>query len=465
MRMNEKERTIKENWEQIKQSIQSEYGISDTAYKTWISPLSFHSLVEDVITIIIPSDVAHLLNYISKKYGIYFQVTISEMLNGSFEENETYRVHFVLEKEIEKAPDVSEEKEQPLKNDYNPNYEIANLNPKYKFETFVVGNNNRFAHSAALAVAESPGEVYNPLFIYGGAGLGKTHLIHSIGRYIIDNYPQKKVIYVTSEDFMNELISSIRSNNNSVMNKFREKYRNVDVLMIDDIQFIIGRESTQEEFFHTFNVLHAAGKQIVLSSDKPPKDMDILEERIRSRFEWGLIADVQPPDYETRMAILQKNAENNHKEIDNEVFDYIASNIKSNIRELEGAYNKIIFFSRLNNLDITLPMAKEALKDMIYPNEEDAITPDRIMQVVSEHYGVSIDDICSKKRNAEIVLPRQVFVYLCRELINTSLVTVGKMIQRDHTTVMHSVEKVENMLKTDTGFANTVEIIRKKIVP
>lgn len=294
---------IKEKWDLIKETIRKEYDLSDISYNTWIMPLAFHSEKDDVITITIPSDQAHALKYITSKYKSYFQVTISEMMDH------TYDISFILEK------DAENESASIARTIYNVNHENANLNSKYRFDTFVVGGNNKFAHSASLAVAESPGIAYNPLYLYGGAGLGKTHLMHSIGHFILDENPDTKVLYVTSEQFTNEVIDSIRSGNAAKMTKLREKYRTVDVLLIDDIQFIIGKESTQEEFFHTFNELHSTGKQIILSSDKPPKEMETLEERFKSRFEWGLIADIQPPDYETRMAILKKNAENYNKTV------------------------------------------------------------------------------------------------------------------------------------------------------
>ena len=347
---------IRGSWNLIKETIRNEYDLSDISFSTWIEPLQFSDLQDDMVVILIPSDQSHALNYISSKYKNYFKVTISEMFDH------TYDVKFILEKDKE-----IEEKELK-KPSYNINYENANLNPKYRFDTFVVGSNNKFAHSASLAVAESPGEIYNPLFIYGGPGLGKTHLMHSIGHFILEQNPSMKVLYATSEQFTNDVIDSIRSGNAASMNKLREKYRTVDVLMIDDVQFIIGKESTQEEFFHTFNTLHLSGKQIVLSSDKPPKEIETLDERFKSRFEWGLIADIQAPDYETRMAILQKNAEQIDRNIDDVVLQYIASNIKSNIRDLEGAFNKIVAFSKLHKVDITLEIAEEALKDIIYPD-------------------------------------------------------------------------------------------------
>lgn len=450
--------SIKENWDLIKQTLRKEYELSDISYSTWIEPLTFHEVKDNVVTIMIPSNQAHALNYISSKYKIFFQVTIAEMMNH------TYDISFILESD---ALNESSNDMLPSGNTiYNINYENANLNPKYKFDTFVVGSNNRFAHSACLAVAESPGKVYNPLYIYGGAGLGKTHLIHSIGHFILGQNPNMKILYVTSEAFTNEVIDSIRSGDAKKMSKFREKYRNVDVLMIDDIQFIIGKESTQEEFFHTFNTLHAAGKQIILSSDKPPKDMDTLEERIRSRFEWGLVADIQPPDYETRMAILRKNAETYNKKIDDEVFQYIANNIKSNIRELEGAFNKIIAFSKLNKVDINMAYAEEALKDVIYPNQPKVVTPSLIIEVVAEHFGVDPKDITSQRRNSEFVLPRHIVMYLCRDIIGMSLADIAKLLgKKDHTTVIHGIKKITSDLETDEDVKNKIDVIKKKINP
>lgn len=449
--------SIKEKWDEIKETIRKEYELTDVSYDTWIKPLSFYDVKDNVVIIMIPSDQSHALNYISSKYKNFFKVIVSEMMNH------TYDISFVLEKE---AMEKEKKTESAAKISNHVNYENANLNPKYKFDTFVVGSNNKLAHSAALAAAESPGEVYNPLYIYGGAGLGKTHLMHSIGHFILERNPEIKVLYVTSENFTNEVISCIRSGDAIKMNKMREKYRTVDILMIDDIQFIIGKESTQEEFFHTFNTLHSAGKQIILSSDKPPKDMETLEERLRSRFEWGLIADIQPPDYETRMAILQKNAENYNKEIDDAVLSYIADNVKSNIRELEGALNKIMAFSKLNKVDINLDHAEEALKDVIYPNKKKEITASFIIEVVAEHFGINPEDIASKKRTAELVQPRQIVMYFCRELTANSLQNIAKAIgKKDHTTVLHGIKTITKEMENNEELKNKVDIIRKKIVP
>ena len=449
---------IREQWDHIKEVMRQEYNMMDITFDTWISPLKFYELADNTVYIIVPNDKANAFSYICQKYKDFFQVTISEMFNH------TYDVVFVLEKNVASLSDDTETPSQ--KPVYNINYENANLNPKYKFDTFVVGSNNKFAHSASLAVAESPGEVYNPLYLYGGAGLGKTHLMHSIGHFIMEQNSETKVLYVTSEEFTNEVIESIRSGNAAAMTKLREKYRTVDVLMVDDVQFIIGKESTQEEFFHTFNVLHSAGKQIILSSDKPPKEMETLEERFRSRFEWGLIADIQPPDYETRMAILRKNAESCDMEIDEEIIDYIATNIKSNIRELEGAFNKIIAFAKLNKVTPTLSLAEEALKDIIYPDKPKEITPLLIINVVSEHFGVNPDDITSKKRNSEFVQPRQVVMYLCRELTDTSLTTIARLLgKKDHTTVIHGINKISEEINSNEELKNKIEIIKKKITP
>ena len=409
---------LKNNWESIKHTIKIESGITEISYKTWIDPLSVYKVDDTTVTILIPSDNSMALQYIINHYMDFIKVTISEFLEIMVD------VSFILKKDtINNEETHDNNSENASENGYasNNNYEHSNLNPKYRFDTFVVGSNNKFAHSASLAVAESPGISYNPLFLYGGPGLGKTHLMHSIGHFIMEHNRKAKVLYVTSEQFTNEVIESIRSGKTESMSKLRDKYRTVDVLMVDDVQFIIGKESTQEEFFHTFNELHQAGKQIILSSDKPPKEMETLEERFRSRFEMGLIADIQSPDYETRMAILRKNSENYGKSIDDEVINYIATNIKSNIRELEGAYNKIIAYSRLNNVDVTLENAMEALKDIIYPDKSKVITPQLIIDTVCEQYGVKKDDIISKKRQAEIVLPRQIIMYLCRENTEASL--------------------------------------------
>ncbi len=460
---NEITQKLKANWDLIKKQIRIESGITDISFRTWIDPLTVYDVQGNTVMILIPQDNPVALQYISKNYMDFFKVTISEFLEEMME------ISFILNKDIinnEETP--TEENENNARSQYssNINYDHSNLNPKYRFDTFVVGSNNKFAHSASLAVAESPGISYNPLFLYGGPGLGKTHLMHSIGHFIMEHNHKAKVLYVTSEQFTNEVIESIRSGKAESMSKLREKYRTVDVLMVDDVQFIIGKDATQEEFFHTFNELHQAGKQIILSSDKPPKEMETLEERFRSRFEMGLIADIQSPDYETRMAILRKNAENYGKSIDDEVINYIATNIKSNIRELEGAYNKIIAYSRLNNVDITLENAMEALKDIIYPDKSKVITPQLIIDTVCEQYGSKKEDIFSKKRNSEIVLPRQIIMYLCREHTDASLEEIGKLLgKKDHTTVMSGISKIKKQITFDEELNKNLDIIMKKLNP
>lgn len=453
---------LRENWDDILLYLKEEHDIMDVSYRTWLLPLQIYDADDQKVVIMVPDSA--MIGYIKKKYGFLLKIAIEEKTGIGGE------VEFISKEDAEKSSS-NNRKKQASENSIFPQIspetlQHANLNPKYTFDTFVVGANNNLAHAASLAVAESPGEVYNPLFIYGGVGLGKTHLMHSIAHFILKNNPKAKILYVTSEKFTNELIDAIRNKNNISTTEFREKYRNNDVLLIDDIQFIIGKESTQEEFFHTFNTLHSAGKQIILSSDKPPKDMETLEERLRSRFEWGLIADIQPPDYETRMAILQKNAENYNKEIDDEVLSYIAENVKSNIRELEGALNQIMAFSKLNKVDINLEYAKEALKDVIYPNKQKEITPSLIIEVVAEHFGVNPEDIASKKRTAELVQPRQVVMYFCREMTTNSLQSIAKAIgKKDHTTVLHGIKTISKEMENNEELKNKVDIIRKKIMP
>ena len=444
------EELIRQRWLWIKDHVRTEYRLSNISYKTFIENLEIADIRDHTVYIRISSDKPIMLDYIVNNFKVFFQITITEMLD------ENYDVEFLLSNETKKE-------EEPVREHISmvssQQIENANLNPKYRFDTFIVGSNNKFAQSACVAVAESPGNTYNPLFLYGGAGLGKTHLMHSIGHYILEMSPSKRVLYVTSEQFTNEVIESIRSGNAQSMARLRDKYRTVDVLLIDDIQFIIGKESTQEEFFHTFNELHQAGKQIVLSSDRPPREMETLDERFRSRFEWGLIADIQPPDYETRMAILRKNAE-----ITDEILEYVATNIKSNIRELEGAFNKIIAYSRLNNVDANLNNAREALKDIIDPDRQNIITPDMILRVVCEHYDVRPANIVSRKKNASLVVPRQVIMYICREYTDATLETIAKLLgRRDHSTVMYGVDKIKNEMLTNGELRGNMEVILKKL--
>lgn len=452
---------VEQNWDQILNKMKLEYCSSNISYNTWIAPLTVYEVTDDTVYILVKLRAS--LEHIEEKYLLPFKVCIAEVTGIEYE------VAFVTDNQT-----VIQEKKENLikKSRANAVFERANLNPKYTFDTFVVGSNNSFAHAASLAVAESPGEAYNPLFIYGGVGLGKTHLMHSIAHFILENDPSKNVLYVTSETFTNELIEALKSGKTGselAMTKFREKYRNNDVLLIDDIQFIIGKESTQEEFFHTFNHLHVSGKQIIISSDKPPKDIETLEARLRTRFEWGLIADISSPDYETRMAILRKKEELDGLEryhIPDDVMQYIANNIKSNIRELEGSLNKLIALSNLENKPIDIPLAAEALKDMISPDDNRVVTPELILDIVSEHFNVTVADLKGKKRNAEIVLPRQIVMYLCRVMTDTSLKAIGAFLGgKDHASVTHGIKKIEAEIKTDEALNNTVNIIMKKINP
>ena len=452
---------VEENWEQILNKMKLEYCSSNISYNTWIAPLTVYEVTDDTVYILVKLRAS--LEHIEEKYLLPFKVCIAEVTGYEYEVSFVTDDHVV----IQEKKDTAVKKQQS-----NAIFEQANLNPKYTFDTFVVGNNNRFAHAASLAVAESPGEIYNPLFLYGGVGLGKTHLMHSIAHFILEKDPTKKVLYVTSETFTNELIDALKigkNGNELAMTTFREKYRNNDVLLIDDIQFIIGKESTQEEFFHTFNHLHVSGKQIIISSDKPPKDIETLEARLRTRFEWGLIADISSPDYETRMAILRKKEELDGLEryhIPDEVMQYIANNITSNIRELEGSLNKLIALANLENKPIDIPLAAEALKDMISPNNTREITPELIIEVVSDHFNVPAAELKGKKRNAEIVLPRQIVMYLCRKMTDTPLKTIGLILGgKDHASVSHGVKKIEHDVKTDEALNNTVNIIKKKLNP
>ena len=465
---------VTEKWNDIIENLRLEHSLSDVSFKTWILPLKVYDVIENTVYILVTLDgTGDYIDYIEKKYLLPFKVSIAEITGIE------YDVKFIPDNpsELEKVEEIANAHKKKAaahtkKNDNLLMIERTNLNPRYTFDTFVVGKNNNFAHAASLAVAESPGEVYNPLFLYGGVGLGKTHLMHSIAHFILEKDPKKKVLYVTSEAFTNELIESLRSGktgNELPMTAFRDKYRNVDVLLIDDIQFIIGKESTQEEFFHTFNHLHVAGKQIIISSDKPPKDIETLEARLRTRFEWGLIADISAPDYETRMAILKKKIESDQLEryhIPEDVLQFIATNIKSNIRELEGSLNKLIALYKLKNEEINISLAAEALKDLISPDENRKITPELIIETVSEHFGISVADLKSASRDAKTTSARHIAMYLCRSMTDTPLKMIGSLLGgRDHSTVKHGVDKVSKDMENNDSLKNTISIIQKKISP
>ena len=424
---------------------------TELSYNTWLAPLRIHHIEEDsgIIYLAWPNQ-AKLISHINDHYLIQ----IENAINSSSDKK--YRVVIKPDKDYEiKNIDTSKMK--------NPLNQEKLFNPRFVFENFVVGNSNKYAHAVSVAVAESPGDIYNPLFIYGGSGLGKTHLMQAIGVHIIRNNPAAKVLYVSSEMFTNELITAI---NDGKTRTFRNKYRKLDVLLIDDIQFLQGKEATQEEFFHTFESLYQNNKQIVITSDCPPGSLKGLDERLRTRFSCNMIADIQPPDYETRVAILRNMAEKSDIKIDGEVSDVlnlIANQVKDNIRELEGAYNRVVGLSQLLNDPITVDNAKSILKDIIKDNEQ-AVAPERIRSMVANHYKIKIADMDSPKRNAEITLPRQVAMYLCREETDLSLPKIGKLFgNRHYSTVIHSIEKIEEQLKYDESLYENVETLRAKL--
>lgn len=442
---------LKQKWDYILEMLKELYDIQDISFKTWIKPIKVYSVEGNKITLII-SENSVGISYVEKKYLTALKVTICEVMEREYE------VILISSKDIR---DNKKEKTLPVPPLKTNN--ALNLNPNYTFDTFVIGNNNNLAHAASLAVAETPGEVYNPLFIYGGVGLGKTHLMQAIAHFIINNSPTLKVLYVTSETFANELIDSVKNQKNS---EFREKYRNIDILLIDDIQFIIGKESTQEEFFHTFNALYQDRKQIVISSDRPPKEMETLSERLRTRFEMGLPVDIQIPTYETKMAILNKKAELGGYNIPYDVKDYVATHIKSSIRELEGALTKLSAFAKLSTTPITVEFAEETLKDLISPDTRREITPELIINIVSEHFNIRPEYILSQKRTANIVYPRQIAMYLCHQMTTATMQSLGKSFgNRDHSTVMHGIEKINKKVLTDENTKSTIDILIKKINP
>ena len=424
---------------------------TNLSYDTWISPLYIHHIEEEsgIIYLAWPNQ-AKLINHINDHY----LNLIENALNSSLDKK--YRVVIKQEKEY----DATKIDTTRMKNSLN---QEKLFNPRFNFENFVVGNSNKYAHAVSVAVAEAPGDIYNPLFIYGGSGLGKTHLMQAIGVHIIRNNPASKVLYVSAEMFTNELITAINDNKTR---SFRNKYRKLDVLLIDDIQFLEGKEATQEEFFHTFEALYQNNKQIVITSDVPPVSLKGLDERLRTRFSWNMIADIQPPDYETRVAILKNFAYKSNIEVTDDVYNvlcFIADQVKDNIRELEGAYNRVVSFSQLLHEKITIDNAKNILKDIVKDNEQ-AVAPERIRSTVANHYKIKLSDIDSPKRNAEITLPRQVAMYLCRETTDLSLPKIGKLFgNRHYSTVIHAVEKIEEQIKYDDELRENIETIRVKL--
>ena len=451
---------VSKNWDAILEMLKNDFEIKPVLFKTFIEPLKVYDEDEDKVTILLDDDVyQHYDSYIKEKFYTFIKNSIEAVTGKS------YSLDFISKEELESYDTEKNENNQLIERAAS-----ANLNPNYTFDTFVVGPNNDFIAAAAKAVAKDPNTDWNPLFIYGGVGLGKTHLMHSIAHSILENQKDARVLYVTSEQFTNEVIESIKEGV-LASTKLRKKYRNIDALLIDDIQFVIGKERTEEEFFHTFNDLYQAGKRIIISSDRPPKDFTNIEDRIKSRFGNGMMAEINPPDYETRMAILKKRCELEHEHLSDEILDYIATNVNSNIRELEGAYKKVTALNKLVNVntEATLDIAKNALKDIINPNVKNVITIDNIIDVVASHYELSIDQICSANRSSNVAYPRQIAMYLCKQLTPASLKEIAaKLGKKDHSTILHGIKKIEEDLEAEkkankNDLSNKLDVITKLI--
>lgn len=439
-------------WDRVLKEVEKK--VSKPSFETWLKATEANDMQSETIIVTAPNEFAR--DWLEDHYTDLISDTI-EQITGT-----RLLPKFVIPNHDEQpfSEELPQSKEK-VKSESKPTYATKTmLNEKYTFDTFVIGSGNRFAHAASLAVAEAPAKAYNPLFIYGGVGLGKTHLMHAIGHYVMEHNPDAKVVYLSSEKFTNEFINAIRDNKAI---HFRNKYRNVDVLLIDDIQFLAGKEQTQEEFFHTFNALHEESKQIVISSDRTPKEIPTLEDRLRSRFEWGLITDITPPDLETRIAILRKKAKAENLDIPNEVMLYIANQIDTNIRELEGALIRVVAYSSLINQDMNADLAAEALKDIIPNSKPKELTIHDIQHLVAETYGVKLEDFKARKRTRAVAFPRQIAMYLSRELTDSSLPKIGSEFGgRDHTTVLHAHEKISSLIAEDEEFRNKInELIEK----
>lgn len=422
--------------------------VTKISYETWIKDLELQSMENN--TIVLVAHTQFQKDSIMSRYYDLFKNTFKYLTNKEWE------ITVVLNETEEGGEQSSSAQPEHYTQNLN-----SNLNPKYTFESFVVGNNNRFAHAAALAVAEAPATSYNPLFLYGGVGLGKTHLMHAIANEILVHNKNTSILYVTSEKFTNQLINAIKDNKNE---QFRNKYRNIDVLLIDDIQFIAGKERIQEEFFHTFNALHESGKQIVISSDRPPKDINFLEDRLKSRFEWGLIADISNPDYETRLAILRKKAQLDNIIIDDDILSNIANKIDSNIRELEGTLNKLIAKASLINSPITMEMAEKAINDVV-TQQEKILSIELIQETISKYFNISVNDLKGIKRSVDVTFPRQIAMYLCRNVAGQPLTVIGsKFGKRDHTTVLHACNKIESEVKENPSTKRIVDSVKNLLI-
>ena len=464
-------------WDEIKDNIRQDLTISDVTFDVWMRPLKIKSINNDTITLSAPENISEKgIDLIKSRYEEFLKIYIKGITGRDYELNyilvndndEIVYSNEDEEEEVSFIPGMSEE-------EIERKAAQAHLIKKYTFDNFVVGDNNKMAISAAFAVMENPGSTYNPLFIWGGPGLGKTHLMNAIGHEMLHRYPEMNVIYVTSETFANEIIERMRSgkageDQTQAMKKIRERYRNTDLLLFDDVQFLQGKNRSQEEFFHTFNELHAAGKAIIISSDKPPKSLEVLEERMISRFSQGIIVDIGAPDYETRVAILKKLFEVNHKNsgivLSDEIISYLASNIRSNVRELEGALNQVINYQNaISDKDLSTEMLKEVIKDFISPDEDKIITCEHIIEKVSSYYNVKKEDILSKKRTKDIAYIRQIIMYLCNDMTSSNIVSIGKAIGgRDHATVIYGSKRIKEEMNSDKNLVNKIEELKKAII-
>ncbi len=451
------EESLREMWEGI--LLEMEGRLNRPSFETWVKIIKPVTLKDETLYLSVPNEFTK--NWVETRYTGHLKEAVVKILDREYEIQFLLSPQSLPEEDVLDLPPAADRNSRA--GQASPGKRAAAwLNPKYTFESFVIGDSNRFAHAASLAVAEAPAKAYNPLFIYGGVGLGKTHLMHAIGHFCLENSYNTNVFYSSTETFTNEFINSIRDNRTV---EFRNKYRSVDILLIDDIQFLAGKEQTQEEFFHTFNSLHESNRQVIISSDRPPKDIPTLEERLRSRFEWGLITDIQPPDYETRVAILRKKAHNDNLDIPNEVLLFVADQVNSNIRELEGAFIRVIAYASLSEKAFTADLAREALKDIIHSKEKDRmITVKLIQQVTADYFNISPADITGKKRTKSFSFPRQIAMYLCRQLTDESLPYIGEQFGgKDHTTILHGCKKIQRDIETDYNLKKAVENIQKMI--
>ena len=433
---------LQETFEKMCELLEPE--MSHASFSTWIEPLKLIQIENGVATIEVLNEMTR--NIINGKYHGAIIEALRQVTG------KTVTLELLTVDEIDKFKPFSEKEKEPEKK--------SRFNPKYTFDNFIVGDNNKYTHAFCLAVAEAPSQMYNPLFLYGGVGLGKTHLMHAIGNFILQEYPEKDVLYVTAEEFTNDYVRSIK--NNTVGEDFRKKYRHVDVLLIDDIQFLCGKDKSQEEFFHTYNALRDMNSQIICTSDKSPRELD-LEERMRSRFEWGLITDIKKPDLETRIATLSKKAESENVNVSDDVLLYIANKIDSNVRELEGSLTRVMAFSTLSGKKITLELAEEALKDYFHGKKR-AVTGELIIEMVCTHFGIKKDDLCGKRRDNEVTVPRHIAMYLCRELTDLSLPSIGKLFgNRHHTTVMNGCENIKDESQHDVAIKTVVNDLKRRI--